>query len=355
MSEAIPGDAEERAAEERARSARRARRMRLVGLLMSVVALALVVVSVDVASAVDIIVTADLRLLVLVLLVIAAQVIVRAWRWRILLPPHADGTPVTVRRAVAPMLVGYLGNAVLPARLGEPIRALLVSRRESLDALAAFGATMLERLIDVTTLAFIGVVASLIVGAAAWVVGVAGAAGFAGLIALGLLMAVGAARLAAMIVAVLVRLGLERFSHRLESWSSSLAAGLDRGRDPGRLAKAVFLSLVAWILDASIFLLVGWSLGLDLTVPQAVLIGAVTVLSTAIPAAPGYVGTFELATTATAVAVGIPESSALALALLVHVITVIPIALAGALALVSIGVRLGSLADDAGGLEHAQP
>jgi len=74
-------------------------------------------------------------------------------------------------------------------------------------------------------------------------------------------------------------------------------------------------------------------------------------LATAVPAAPGYVGTFELAATATAVALGVPRAEALAMAILVHVITLIPIAVAGAVVLIASGSRLGSLAEEAETLE----
>ena len=311
------------------------------------------VLTVDVGAAIEIIFTADLALLGLVLLVIATQLVIRAVRWRVLLPDRPDGTAVPVTRALPPMLVGYLGNAVLPARLGEPIRALLVARREALDALAAFGATMLERLVDTTTLALIAFVAAVALGAAAWVVGVGAAAGIGGLFVLALLVAFGAARLVEFAVRVLQRIGLGRRTERLQRWSRSFAVGLDRGRDFKRLLKAIVLSLIAWILDGMVFLIVAWSLGLDVSLPQAVLIGAVTVLSTAVPAAPGYVGTFELATTTTAVALGIPEASALALAILAHAISVIPVAIAGAVALVLMGTRLSSLVVDAEEVDHA--
>mgnify|MGYP001827547351 FL=1 len=311
------------------------------------------VLTVDVGAAIEIIATADLAVLGLVLLVIATQLVVRAVRWRVLLPERPDGTAVPVTRALPPLLVGYLGNAVLPARLGEPIRALLVARRETLDALAAFGATMLERLVDTTTLALIAFVAAVALGAAAWVVGVGAAAGIGGLFVLALLVAFGAARLVEFAVRVLQRIGLGRRTERLQRWSRSFAVGLDRGRDFKRLLKAIVLSLIAWILDGMVFLIVAWSLGLDVSLPQAVLIGAVTVLSTAVPAAPGYVGTFELATTTTAVALGIPEASALALAILAHAISVIPVAIAGAVALVLMGTRLSSLVVDAEEVDHA--
>ena len=250
------------------------------------------------------------------------------------------------------MLVGYLGNAVLPARLGEPIRALLVARREGLVAMTAFGATMLERLIDIITLALVGLVAALAIGASWWIVTIAGGVRIVGLIGLGVLVAIGMARLSVLLATMLGRIGLGERTRRLQRWAHAFADGVDRGRDPVRLGKVMAISIVAWALDASIFWLVAQSLGIGIGFADAILIGAVAVLATAIPAAPGYVGTFELAATSTAAALGVPRPEALALALLVHVITVAPVALVGALALLSSGLRLGGLATQAEEVEQ---
>ncbi len=114
-----------------------------------------------------------------------------------------------------------------------------------------------------------------------------------------------------------------------------------------RLLAVMGACVLAWALDALIFYLVAQSLDIELGYPSAILIGAVSVLATAIPAAPGYVGTFELAATATAVALGVPRPEALAMAILVHVITLVPIALIGAAVLIRTGSRLGSLAEEA--------
>jgi uncharacterized membrane protein YbhN (UPF0104 family) len=73
------------------------------------------------------------------------------------------------------------------------------------------------------------------------------------------------------------------------------------------------------------------------------LVSAITVLGTAIPSAPGYVGTFELAASATARSLGVPPEEALAFALLVHALTVLPLAIGGAASLAWIGVRFGDL------------
>lgn len=326
--------------------------MRIAGLAISLVALAFVFSTVDVAAAWEILAQADVVVLLLALGIVAAQIVVRGWRWRVVLPHRPDGTPVPIARTILPLLVGYLGNAVLPARLGEPIRAALVARREQLDTLESFGATMLERLIDVVTLALVGFIAAVALGAEWWIVVAAGAVGIGGLVAFGVLVLVGTTRLADIGATLLSRIGLGARTVRFQGWVRSFAGGVDRGRDLPRLGLAIGISLVAWVLDAMIFFLVAIALGIDIGFPGAVLIGAVAVLATAIPAAPGYVGTFEVAATTTAVALGVPRPEALALAVLVHLITVLPVALAGGVAVVATGSRLGQLAEAAEEVGH---
>ena len=326
---------------------------RLAGLAVSIIAILIVVRTVDIGKTLDVISRTDPVYIALALAIIPIQVLVRGWRWRLLLPHRPDGTPVPVRRTISPMLIGYLGNNVLPARLGEAIRAFLVARREDLVPLEAFGATMLERLIDVVALALIGLVAALVLGAEWWIVAIGLVAGIGGLFALALLVVLGFARLVDVGRWVLERLHLADRLERVLGWAGSFAVGVDRGRDVPRLAGAVGISLIAWVVDATIFYLVGLSLGIELALADAVLIGAVAVLATAIPAAPGYVGTFELAATSTAVALGIPREEALAMAVLVHMVTVIPIVIAGAIALVMTGASLGSIAAEAEEAEDA--
>ena len=52
---------------------------------------------------------------------------------------------------------------------------------------------------------------------------------------------------------------------------------------------------------------------------------AVTILATAVPSAPAYVGTFELTVTAVAAAFGVPAADALAWALVAHAVTLLPL------------------------------
>ena len=110
----------------------RLRRLLLIaaGLGISAGALLLLGQIVDIEATLELLRRTDPLPLMLVLLVLAAQLALRSIRWSYLLPTET-GARVPAARLLPVLLVGYLGNIVLPARLGEVVRAYLVSRREA--------------------------------------------------------------------------------------------------------------------------------------------------------------------------------------------------------------------------------
>ncbi len=304
----------------------------LGGIAISVIAILLVTRGVDLDRTSAIVAGTSPGWLLVAVGVIALQTVVRAARWRLLLPERIAESGVrrsapSIARIVPVLLVGYLGNAILPARLGEAARGVLIARREQLPIPQALGSVLLERIIDTFVLAVLGVSAALVVGVPDWVLRI----GFVG---------VGLA-IAAVVVLTIAPTLLGRLTggpfHRVVSGVLSVVHGARLTKRPAAISGAVALSLFAWLLDASIYWLVGRSLALDLSPVAAMLIATVTVLSTAVPSAPGYVGTFELAAVAAAGVVGIDPATALAFALVAHAVAVPTIALAGVVALIALG------------------
>lgn len=309
-----------------------------IGLAVSVAALVFLARTLDIDSVVGILGRVDLRLLLVALAFVAVELAVRAGRWAVLLPATRDGRRVGARRLIPSLLVGYLGNAVLPARLGEPIRAVVVSRRDGIGLPEALASVILERVIDVAALGAIAVAATLLADTEPWATQMAlVAAAIAGVV-LVLLAAVGVrpfVRIAASVSGADTSV-MRRAVGYMERFGA-IIGGRDRG--PVMLA-AVAYSAAAWLLDGLIFLALGRSLGIDLGYAEALVVSAVTVLSTAIPAAPGFVGTFELAGVAGAAAVGVPPTEGLALAVLAHVTTLGTLAAGGVLSLPLVGTDL---------------
>lgn len=314
----------------------------VVGVLISAVAVWFVLGSIDVGEAIAVLGRANPLPLLAILGVVSVQIALRSWRWSILIPIRPDGTRVSAIRLVPPLLVGYLGNAVLPARLGEPMRAVIASRRERVGTTEALGSVLVERVIDVATLAPVAFVAAVLVGAAGWttqILAVAAGLGIAGIV---ILTTIGVHPL----LRIADRLGLRR-RPRARSVAVRLADTVG-GRSRRRaLLAAAAISVAAWLLDAASFWLAAQSIGVELPYTGAMVIAGVTVLGTAIPSAPGYVGTFELAAAGMAGALGVPGAPALAMALVTHFMTLVPVALAGAASLVGMGARLGEVAQAA--------
>jgi len=310
----------------------------LLGLGVSAAALAVCLQAVDVPEVLRRLGSAQAGPLIALLVVLAVQTVVRAIRWSFLLP-RRDGARIPARRTLPPLLVGYLGNAVLPARMGEPARALLVARREELPGALAFGSVVLERIIDMAVLALIMLPAAWLAGAPRWIVEIGIVAAILAGAVLIVLAFVGLVAPARWLAGAAARLGGERadslaglLAARLGEFASGVG-GAERRPDVGI---AAILTALAWLLDASLVWLAATSLGVPLGLGDAIVISGVAVLGTAIPSAPGYIGTYELAASAAAVALGVPPESALAVAIVVHAMTLLPMALAGAAALLVI-------------------
>src|SRR5690348_8791657 len=85
-----------------------------------------------------------------------AGVAVRTVRWQILLRPVlAKSNLIKLYEVV---VIGYMANDVLPARLGEVVRAFVLNRRTGVTKSAILGTIVVERIFDgITMVGFIAV------------------------------------------------------------------------------------------------------------------------------------------------------------------------------------------------------
>ena len=302
-----------------------------IGVLISLASVYLVLRGVDLRQTADLLGGARPAWLLVAVAGIVADLVFRALRWQVLIRPICR---VPLRRLSAYMLVGYLANNVLPARLGELVRSHYLGDREGISRSATLGTVVVERVVDTVVLVGIGAAAILIlhvrgVVMSAILVGVA----IAGLLCVALVVALAAHRLP----------GAGRAAAFLNRWprvvgvATRLRDGLRVAALPRTVAAAALLSVAAWTCTVVAVLAVGQSLGIELTLGEGALLAAGTNLATAIPSGPGYLGTFEYAGQSIALAFGLGASEGLALALLIHVLTLAVSSLGGAVALVRLG------------------
>ena len=266
----------------------------------------------------------DPRSLVLPVFVVAVQLVIRAVRWGILLTAVGP-VPLGPRQVVGPLAAGYLGNTVLPARLGEVVRIVLVSRRTGVPATAATASVVLERAVDLLALLAIATGASGVIGATGWLP-------FAAMLAL--LVVLGVALPATGWVAAHVPSVLPV---RMRDVLVRFVLAFGRAR-PAVIVRAWLLSLLAWSCDALVVWLCAQALGIPITPGVAILIASGAAVGAALPGAAGYVGTYELGALTMAAFAGVPPDQALQIALLAHAIAVLPLAVAGLVAVVAMSL-----------------
>jgi uncharacterized protein (TIRG00374 family) len=284
----------------------------LLGLAISAVAIALVVRQVDLAAAWEVLRGAAPAFVAATVACIVLDVALRALRWRGLLAPVARLPLPTV---TASLLVGYLANNILPARLGELVRSHHLGDRTGVSRASVLGTVVVERVVDTGTLVTIASAAIVVLA----VRGIVANAVLVGVAVTGLLVAA----LALALVADRLPYA-ERVIAAVSRWpavvraASRLRGGLAVAGRPRTMLAAIGWSVAAWAATIVAFAAAGQAIGVELTWGQAALLASGTTLVTAIPAGPGYIGTFELAAVEIAKAVGVPADPAFALALLVH-------------------------------------
>ena len=226
--------------------------------------------------------------------------------------------------------VGYMGNNTLPARAGDLLKSVLTARRTGLSTPEVLGAAVAERVLDAIALGAIFLVLGGIVLTDA------------GLPAAHAVIAVlaGVAVLAALVLA-LPR--LRRGHPRLERFHDLAIKLLRPSRALLSPAGAMLLvgSLLVWVLEATVYATVAKAVDLPLSGIDALYLVALTNLVALVPAAPGYVGTFDAAVLFGVKALTGGASGGAGYVVALRLVLFVPITLVGLALLV---VRHGGLA-----------
>jgi len=262
----------------------------------------------------------------------------RAWRWAFLL---RSSKQVSANRLFPVVVIGYMGNDVLPFRLGEVLRAYVLWRKEKINVGTTLTTAVLERLFDGLTMVLFVLFGLLFVPLSAFLsrlVTVASAVFFGALVVF-LFLAAQPDLLRRIAYALIGRLVPARFRSSLLGLIEGVVAGLESLRS-GRDVLVLFgVTLWVWILETAKYWLVSFAFA-DLRVPYVgiVLMGGAVNLLTALPSLPGYIGTFELGIKILE-GIGAPATPAGSYILVLHAILLLPVTLLGLVFMALEGVR----------------
>jgi hypothetical protein len=265
--------------------------------------------------------------------------VVRGLRCQKLVSNDADLHLATATNIV---VLGYGVNNVLPLRMGEVARAVLLSERIGMPLPQSLTVTLLERVLDGFTILCLFLLGSALVpqvnGSALRTVQLASLIlGISGLaLACVLFFPYGTAALASRLS------GLVHAGWREPIWRFlvSVANGLSYLRRPTHALRLAALSLAVWLLEAGMYLLVLPAFGLSMRVEWALLAMTMTNLGILVPSPRGNVGIFHSLCAQALVVLGISGATSAAYAIALHAVFYVPITVWGLGVLLRYGIEL---------------
>jgi glycosyltransferase 2 family protein len=264
----------------------------------------------------------------------------RAWRWQLeLLPLQTVG----VGRLWVVCSVAYMAINLLPVRLGEFVRPWLLSRRSSLTFSNVVGTLVVEKTMDSIVIVFYILLGLLTAtDLPLWVRRGA------------LFPAIAAALLAAVVALVwwkgeafidryVVHYLPERFGAGLRRVTRAILDGM-RILPNGRLLGAVFVVSVAlWFLPILSSWVIIKAFSFNVPFNAALIVFIFIGFGTALPNAPGMIGTFQYACILALGLFGVSQADALAYGLVLNALQLVSLVIQGLIALPLAGVHFADI------------
>ncbi len=286
------------------------------------------------------VVHSDLTWVLVATALMSASMFLRASSWYAIARAALPGSPLRRRDVTSATMIGVLMSATLPARLGEPARAMVLARRvgrmrETLPVL--LGTLVSQTVLNIAALAILG---AMIVASTDLFHSSSERLFLFSLAPLVLLLAV---LLAPMVVRQNGSGRVARVVGAIRAALLQVRRGLDVFRDPRRGPVAGVAQLAAWAVQLLACFALFTALGLDHE-PQVGIGAAAAVLfavnvTAVIPATPSNIGVFQLATISVlTTGFGVGASDALAYGLILQAVEIATAVALGLPALVREGV-----------------
>jgi glycosyltransferase 2 family protein len=317
-----------------------------VGIIISLLLLSLVFYGSDFRVLGTVIRSANYFYLLPALILYFIGVYFRSVRWHFLL---RSIKPIAVTRLFQVTVIGLMANDLLPLRIGELVRAYVLGETEQISKAATLVTIVLERIFDgVSLLLFIGVALFFlpndvtVLNSYVRALFLGGAILFATVI----LILVVAARFRERFDSLIHRV-MQRFP---AAWGArgirlidSFFHGLSVLHNPLDAFAALLFSIVAWLFEAGMYLMVARGFNIELPFPVFVVTTAVANLVTIVPSTPGYIGVFDAPVKLILTLFGVNAEVAIAFTTVLHATLIVPVVLLGLIFTWRLGLSIGQL------------
>jgi len=254
----------------------------------------------------------------------------RTWRWHYMLRALK---PIPLGRLFPVVCIGYMGNNIYPARIGELLRAYVLKRKEEVAIGASLATILVERIFDgviMLLFVFVGLPLAPFIPDEWRRFVILFSLLFFGALGVFFLLAASPRRAQAVYNWVIDRLLPERFREPVRGFADRFMQGLYFLRS-GRDVTMIFVtSLVVWLAETGKYWFVMHAFDFEVSFFVLMLMNGVVNLFTTIPSAPGYLGTFDEPGIEVLKAFGVDANIAGAYTLVLHAALWLPITLLGA-------------------------
>ncbi|MFB0521191.1 MAG: lysylphosphatidylglycerol synthase transmembrane domain-containing protein [Desulfatiglandales bacterium] len=307
-----------------------------LGLLVSIAFLYIAFHNVDLGLLFLSMKSINLPLVIPVVMLTVLFYLIRALRWFHLLEPIKKPG---LSSLFSSTVIGFAANFVLPARLGEFIRANYIGRMEKISRSSSLATIVTERLFDVFTILLILLFFILVTDFPSKWESIGrplktGGFLFVMIFIVSILLLIGLKEktrtflnIAEKIVFFLPKKNKQKVVHVLQDFSN----GLVLVKGPAQLLAVIFYSLTLWFLSIFQIYILGLSMGLSLPFLAPFFILILVCFSVTIPSAPGYIGTFHLACQYGLIFYGFSKERALSMAIVLHAAGFIPTVILGSI------------------------
>lgn len=257
---------------------------------------------------------------------------------------------VSWRHTFSATQIGFLANFTLPGRVGEILRAMVLSRLGRLPFSQSFAMVALDRVTDLVGLVFI-VAVSVLAYSPSGIVSIPERT-FGKAISipaewihrgelLAVIMLVVFGGVMVMLYAnqrLVLKISdacLGLFSKRLAAWANHFLTNFTEGfsifRSPADMAKSIFFSLVTWGTALIFLVVILRAFGIEGPWYTPFIMQLLLAVALSVPGLPGFVGQFHVPLVAALVMLipGIDDSKAKALAIVAHLINLFWIIITG--------------------------
>ncbi len=283
----------------------------------------------------------DALFLIPAVLIYGASFIFRAIRWQIFLR-EIKAIPFPLIFEVT--ILGWAANNLLPARLGEIVRAYAMGTKARISRSASLASILVERVFDGLILIFFLFVLLIYIDFPDWVntLAWAGILLFGGIfVILALLHKHGDT--AGRLISRIIRKVSERIDVFIVSFIKKFSSGLSILANPAEQLVILILTVIVWIFETASYFFV--LRGFHMEVPLEGIVFALVVINMGIliPSSPGYVGTFQFFAILALGVFKVSPGNALSFAIILHAVQYIPVTAAGLIIMHRLGFSLKDL------------